>query len=452
MTKKFDLIVIGGGAGGFASVLEARKRGLKTLFVNEGLPWGGTCVNVGCVPTKKLLHEGQKGKEWGKALRETRETVGALRKEKYEKILRNFEGVETRRGRAVFEEEDKVRVGSEVFGAQKIIVATGSSQRIPTEIKGIKEAGFWDHQSVLEKEEMAGSVAVLGGGPLGVEFAQIFNAFGAKVYLLHKGERILPFAEKELTEDLQNFLREKGIEILVGTVIREVRKERGKKVVIFEKEGREEKVEVEEVFLAVGKRANTQGLGLEKAGVKTNKKGQIVVNEFLQTSNERVFAVGDVASLPLRLETTAGREGTLAVRNAFDENKEKIDYRAVPYTVFGFLELAGVGYTEERQIKEFGRCYCSSVDFSVLPRAIIEDKKKGKIKMVVDPNTQKILGVSIWGYRASDLILPGALAVKQGLTLRELWEILPVFPSFSEIYRYAVLSFFGDITKLSCCV
>jgi mercuric reductase len=186
---------------------------------------------------------------------------------------------------------------------------------------------------------------------MGLEFSQIYSRFGSKVIILEKGSSIFPPGEKELVQRLKEILEKEGIEIKLNVEVREVRKENNKKMVRFLIEGREQEILVDEILLAAGKTPNTDDLDLEKAKVKVNERKAIITNEFLQTTNPNIYAVGDVNDKPLRLETTAAREGTIAVLNAFKNANLKIDYNLVPYTIFTDAELAGIGFTEERQIK-----------------------------------------------------------------------------------------------------
>ncbi len=176
------------------------------------------------------------------------------------------------------------------------------------------------------------------------------------------------------------------------------------------------------------------------------------MDKFLQTSNSNIYAVGDCAKLPLRLETTAGREGTLAVENAFENRKEFIEYSAVPYTVFTDPELAGVGLTEEEQAKKYGACSCRVLDFKNLPKAGIEKRIEGYARVVVHPQTEKVEGFHILSERASELIFPASIFVKKGFSVKEVAEAIPIFPSYSEVFKYLALSFYKDVSKLSCCV
>ncbi|MDE1925330.1 MAG: FAD-dependent oxidoreductase, partial [Patescibacteria group bacterium] len=204
--------------------------------------------------------------------------------------------------------------------------------------------------------------------------------------------------------------------------------------------------------IATGKTPNTRGLALEKAGLRTDGKEAIVVDQFFATSQPHIFAVGDITNARLRLEPTAGHEGTLAAENALKGSRLSIDYDTVPYTIFTDPQLASVGYTEDAQMKTMGVCACRTVSFADVPKAIILHQTEGLIKMAIHPQTKQIMGVHILAPNASDLIAEAMLLIKNKNTVDDVVHSLPIFPSLSEAIKIAALSFTKDITKLSCCI
>jgi mercuric reductase len=466
--ETFDLIIIGGGAGAFAAAIRANELGAKTAIVNSGLPLGGTCVNVGCVPSKTLLYAGEvlhhaknhripgielevKNFDFQKVMQGELSLVERLRQEKYENVLRSLTSVTFIEGRAAFVSENTVEVSGKHLSAKKFIIATGSTATVPP-IEGIREAGYLTHIEALRLHEQPKELVVLGAGPLGLEFAQMYARFGTKVTVLERGSSIFPHSEPLLTSRLAEVLQKEGIEIRTNVETQRVRREGGKKVVAYRVEGKEEERAVDEILLAAGKTPNTDDLRLEKARVKLNERKAIVVNEFLQTSNPDIFAVGDVTHLPLRLETTAGREGSLAAENALKGTTHAIDYRTVPYTIFTDPQLAGVGFTEDEQMKHMGVCACRTVSFEDVPKAIIMRRTEGLIKMAIHPQTKEILGVHILAPNAGELIAEAMVLIKNKNTIDDVVHSLPVFPTLSEAIKLAALSFTKDIRKLSCCI
>jgi len=376
--------------------------------------------------------------------------VKELRKEKYEDVLKSFKNIEFIEGKAKFIGENEIEVNNQNFQAEKIIIATGSTANVPP-IEGIEKVGYLTHISALKNKNLPSSIAIIGAGPLGLEFSQIYARFGSKVIILQRGDSIFPPGEKELTQRLKEILEKEGIEIKLNVEVKSARKEKNKKIIKFLLNGKEE-ISVDEILLAAGKTPNTDDLDLEKANVKVNEKKAIITNEFLQTTNPNIYAVGDVNDKPLRLETTAAREGTIAVLNAFQKANLKIDYNLVPYTIFTDPELTGIGFTEERQIKEMKICACRILELKFVPKVRIINRTEGLIKMLIHPKTKEITGVHLLAPMASEIINQAIWLIKNKNTLDDLISSTPVFPTLSEAFKICALSFYKDVTKISCCI
>jgi len=474
--KTFDLIIIGGGAGAFAAAIRADELKAKTAIVNAGLPLGGTCVNVGCVPSKTLLWAGEtmhhakhhsipgidievKHFDFQKVVQAELSLVEKLRTEKYEKVLRNLKSVTFVNGKAIFVSPNEIEVNGEKLQADKFVIAAGSTANVPP-IENIREVIYITHIEALKLEKQPKELIVVGAGPLGLEFGQMFSRFGTKVTILQRGPSIFPPAEKALTDRLQEILKKEGITIKTNVEVKSARKENGKKIILYAIDGKSEEVSGDEILLAAGKTPNTDGLGLDKAGVNTDAKKAVVVDQYFQTSQPHIFAVGDVTNLPLRLEPTAGHEGTLAAENALLRSRgatkgqalKSIDYNTVPYTIFTDPQLAGVGYTEDAQMKAMGVCACRTVSFEDVPKALIMLRTEGLIKMAIHPTTRQILGVHILAPNAGELIAEAMMLVKNKNTIDDVISSLPMFPTLSEAIKLVALSFIKDISKLSCCI
>ena len=465
---KYDLIIIGGGAGAFAAAIKANELGAKTALINDGLPLGGTCVNVGCVPSKTLLHAAElvhtakhhnvpgiefaiNQADFATVVADEMALVEQLREKKYEQVLRDLSNVTYIKGRAVFISERKVKVGEEELEADRFIIATGSTAIVP-EVEGLVEAGFITHIEAMALKTVPKRLLVIGAGAVGLELAQMYSRFGSQVIILQRAARIMPSAEPELAEKLHQILEAEGIKIEIGVQVTKVVTENGVKTVFYHGKIGEERIVVDEILVAAGKRPNTSGLNLEATDVIVDHKGRVATRATLQTSQPSIFAVGDVTNLPLRLETTAGREGTYAAENALTGTSKLIDYNAVPYTVFTDPQLASVGYTEDRQMEEFNACACRSVSFDNLPKALITRRTEGVIKMAIHPETQAIMGVHILAPNAGDLIAQAMVIVKNENTIDDVVETLPIFPTMSEAIKLVAMSFKQDIGKLSCCI
>lgn len=466
--SSYDFVIIGGGAGAFAAAIRADELGAKTAMVNAGLPLGGTCVNVGCVPSKALIHAAEilhlaknhgipgieldvKRFEFGEVIKDEIALVERLREDKYRKVLKALEHVTHIEGRAAFVSPHEIEVNGQRLSAAKFLIATGSTATVPS-IEGLREAGYLTHIEALHLQRQPKSLIIVGAGPVGLEFAQMYSRFGTKVTLLHRGPTLISRSEKELTERLKEVLLVEGIAVRTSVQVKAVRKQDGQKVVLYEIGRVQEEARAEEILLAAGKTPNTQGLGLDGIGVQVDETGAAVVSPTFETSQPHVFAVGDVTNLPLRLETTAGKEGTLAAENALTGSKNGIDYFSVPYTIFTDPQLAGVGFTEEEQMRKLGVCSCRTVSFADVPKGLILRRTEGLLKMAIHPETKQILGVHILAPQAGELIAEAMMLVKNKNTTDDVLASLPMFPTLSEAIKLAAMSFTKDLSKLSCCV
>ncbi len=465
---EYNLIIIGAGAGGFAAAIRANELKAKTLMINDGLPLGGTCVNVGCVPSKILLHAGEmlhlaqhnhipgielgvKSFDFKKVMDHEIGLVQIMQKEKYEKVLKRLDYVTFVQGRASFVSRDKVNVGGKTYRAKKIIIATGSTASVPP-IEGIQEAGFITHTEALKLKKLPKELIVVGAGPLGLEFAQMYARFGSTVTVLEFQPSIFQQGEEEVVNRLESVLSEEGITIKTGAMVKKAYKKGSRKFLTYFVDKKAYEVSGDEILLATGKTPNTIDLELDKAGIETDRRRAIVVNKYLKTGIDTVFAVGDVINQPSRLETTAGREGSIAAENALTGSNLIIDYETVPYTIFTDPQLAGVGLTEQEQMNRMRTCACRSVSFKDMPKALILNRTEGLIKMTVHPKTGQILGVHILSPNAGELIAQAMVLIKNKNTIDDVINSTPVFPTLSEAIKICALSFVKDISGLSCCV
>ncbi|MFQ6088622.1 MAG: mercury(II) reductase [Candidatus Methanofastidiosia archaeon] len=466
---KYDLVILGGGAAGFAAAMKADELKAKTLMVNnDTVGIGGTCVNVGCLPTKHLLYIGElihktrmqnfdglkssASFDFKTIIEEKDNLIERLRDEKYEKVLSSLSHIEFLKGNAKFISKNEIQMNGEIYTADKFIIATGSSTFIPS-IEGIDKIDYLTNIEVLQLKELPKSMIILGGGPLGIEFAQMFSRFGTEVCLLQKAERIVPREEPELADLLQEYLQGEGIEICTNVEIRSVQQENNEKIVKAIVKGEERRYKGEQLLIATGRNPNTSDLGLEKLGVKLGKRGEIVVSAEMQGA-ENVWSAGDVIGEPM-LETVAAKEGMIASNNALaccEDEKRKMDYRVVPHAVFTDPQLAGVGLTDEQAIEKGIRCRCNTIPMELVPKAQAIKDTRGAIKIVIDNRTQEIIGIHILAPKAADLIHEGVMIVKNRMKINDVIDTLHIFPTLSEAIKIAVQSFRRDVTKMSCCV
>jgi mercuric reductase len=470
---KYDLIIIGGGAAAFSAAIKANMHGVKTAMIERAM-LGGTCVNVGCVPSKNLLGAGEilhtaknpsynsinpcdPDFDFAKIIEAKDKLVKGLRKQKYYDVLQSLENVELIEASVSFISPKKIKVdnngngSSQTFEASKFIIAAGSSPSVP-KFKGIESIKYLTNNEVLSLKEKPSSMIVVGAGPLGLEFAQMYARFGTKVTVLQRSNRIIPDQEPEISQGLHDYLTEERIEIVTGVNVQEVWQKNGSRFVKASVNKEEKVFEAEQLLMATGRRPNTSDLHLENAGVKIRENdGAIVVNSEMRTSAPHIWAGGDIVGKPM-LETLAAKAGATAAENALTGSHKKIDLLSVPSAVFTSPQVASVGMTEEQMMKKYGYCSCRTLLMKDVPKGLTVNDTKGLIKMAVDPKKgNRIVGVHILASIAADMIHEAVMAVKYRLTVDDIIDTVHVFPTMSEAIKLVATAFKQDVSKLSCC-
>ena len=461
----FDLVILGSGSAAFAAAIKAGDHGAKTAMI-ERSTLGGTCVNVGCVPSKNLLRAGElryydshrefpgirPGRttlEFNRIIEQKNRIVTGLRKEKYSDVLKSLPSTKLFRGNARFVSKTRVKVDGINVDGRRFIVATGSSPGIPS-IPGIESVGYLTNVEALSLRNKPTSMVVLGGRALGLEFAQMYSHMGTKVTLLQRSDRIIPEEEPEISEALRQYLENEGIEIKTGVQVKRAYQTQGEKVVVANARGREFEARADELLLATGRDPNTDLLGLETVPVGLRNDGAVRVNREMHTTAPHVWAAGDVIGEPM-LETIAAKEGATAAENALLGTHRKIDFLPVPRAVFTSPQVASVGLTEKQAHEHGYECTCRTIPMSKVPKAIVIRDMRGLVKMVADASTGRILGVHILAENAAEIIQEAVLAVKHKLTIDDIIDTVHVFPTMTESIKLAATSFRKDIDQLSCC-
>jgi mercuric reductase len=468
MRDKYDLIIVGGGAAAFSAAIKANIHGVKALMI-ERAALGGTCVNVGCIPSKNLLGAGEilhsarnppypyifscdPQFDFQKIVSAKDNLVKTIRKQKYYDVLSSLENVELMEESASFVTPKKIKVNGKALEANKFIIATGSSPFIPR-FKGIENVDYLTNNEALSLKEKPSSMIVVGGRALGLEFAQMYARFRTKVTLLQRSDKIIPEHEPEIADGLHIHLTEEGIEITTGVNVQEVYQKGNSKFVIASINGNKktQTFEAEQLLMATGRKPNTADLHLENAGVKLSSDGAIAVNSEMRTSAAHIWAGGDVTGEPM-LETLAAKEGATAAENALTGTHKKIDLLSVPSAIFTSPQVASVGMTEEQMMQKYGYCSCRTLLMKDVPKALTVNDTKGLIKMAVDPKKDnRIVGVHILASIAADMIHEAVMAVKYRLTVNDIIDTVHVFPTMSEAIKLVATSFKQDVNKLSCC-
>jgi mercuric reductase len=461
----FDLVIVGSGSAAFGAALKASEHDAKIAMIERGTI-GGTCVNVGCVPSKNLLHAGElryydsnhnfpgirPGRttlDFRRVIEQKNQIVSRLRKEKYSHVLRSLRSAKLFRGKAKFVSKTRIKVDGINVDGRKFIVATGSSPRILA-IPGIDKVDYLTNVEALSLRERPDSMLIVGGRALGLEFAQMYAHMGTKVTLLQRSNRIIPEEEPEISDALRFYMEEEGIKIKTGVQVKRVDEKNGEKIVVATTNGREFELQADELLMATGREPNTKELGLDAVGVRLRQDGAVKVNREMHTTARNVWAAGDVIGEPM-LETIAAKEGATAAGNALGGTHRKIDFLAVPRAVFTSPQVASVGLTDREANEKGYKCACRTVEMSKVPKAITIRETRGLVKMVADNETGRIIGVHILADNAADIIQEGVLAVKHKLTVDDIIDTVHVFPTIAESIKLAAVSFRKNLDEISCC-
>jgi dihydrolipoamide dehydrogenase len=461
-TRNSQLAVLGGGPGGYVAAIRASKLGVKTIVIEkENL--GGTCLNWGCIPTKALFHAAERIEEiknseifgikvpecsfdFKKIMARKDQVVAAQRQGLAFHFKKN--GIELVNGTGKLVSKNKIEVetqeGEKVqVTADNIIVSTGSyAGSVPPFILDGK--GIIDNIGVLSLTEVPESLLIVGGGVIGSEFANIFSSFGSNVTIIEILPRILSTEAAEVSEVIAKAFIKKGIKVLTDTVAEEVKKE-GSKFVCRIKGG--EKLTADKILISVGRKPLSSDIGLDAAGVETDERGFIKVDDHMKTSAGNVYAVGDVTG-GLQLAHVASDEGKIAAENIAGRDRV-MDYRVIPWAVFTSPEIGTVGLNEEQaRAKGYNVCY-GLFPFSNSGKAFITGETEGFIKVITDKDTGEILGAQMVGPRCSDLVHEVAVAMKGELVVDNLAETVHSHPTLSEAVMEAAEDCFGIATHKS---
>ncbi len=461
----YDLIVIGSGAAGTTAASTAVHLGAsRVAIVERGTLWG-TCVNVGCIPSKFLLtladyyyygshnHQGVRIKsvfDLSLALAEKEDLISCLTRKKADHLLTSL-GVEMIRGDAEFISERELKIGDRIVASDRFIIATGSSPAIPP-IEGITSVPFMTSREALSPKRIPYSLVIIGGRALGLEFAQLYAHLGTKVTVLQRSSRIIPEEEPEIALLLTGYLAGEGIDIRTGVDIRKVEKTGDMVTVTFLINGEEQKTSTECLLLATGRLPNSGDLHPELAGVRTGKNGAVIVDKTLKTTTPHIWAAGDVTGEPM-LETSARYGGEIAATNAILVGNRQFDPMELPHGIFTSPQVASAGMTEEQARHAGHSVICRCTPMNSQSRTVMIGDTRGLVKIVADNVDGRILGVHICSPVATEIIQQGHFAVKNRLNIQDLIDTYYVFPTVSEVISVCARSFrredHGSCTQLT---
>lgn len=460
----FDLLVIGTGGAGMAAAIRGAELGARVAVVERGVI-GGTCVNVGCIPSKNLIaaaerfHSAREGfpgiapsephLDWKRVIGQKAELVDELRQAKYLDVLEAYPEITLVRGHARFLGGGRVIVDGVEHRARKIVIATGASPWAPP-VPGLDEVDALDSSTAMELLELPESMIVLGAGYVGLELGQTFARFGTRVTLVKRSDRIAKGEEPEISEALRAYLEAEGLEIRTGVQVLGVERTGGEVIVRVRQDGRTIELRAERLLVAAGRRANTAGLGLDAAGVELDEQGFVRVDGTLRTTNPDIYAAGDVTAGPAFVYVAAAA-GRVAAENALTGADRELDLRAVPRVMFTDPQVAAVGFTEAEARAAGHEIETARLELKHVPRAAASRDARGLIKVVAEAESGRILGVHALGPNAGELMGEATLAVRFGLTTQDLTETLHPYLTWTEGLKLAAQTLTKDVAKLSCC-
>lgn len=456
---EYDVTVIGSGPGGYVAAIRCAQLGMKTALVEKYKSLGGTCLNVGCIPSKALLDSSEHYhnaehtfKEHGIDLENLKVNFSQMIQRKRDVVSQTVQGIDflmkknkidVKTGLGSFVDKNTIKVTSEEgketqFTSKNVIIATGSKPGTLPFIKLDKERIITSTEA-LELKEVPKHMIVIGGGVIGLELGSVYGRLGSKVTVVEYMDRLIPGMDATMGKELQKVLKKQGVEFHLSTKVTSVER-KGNDVIIKaeDKKGKELEIKGDYCLVSVGRIPYTKGLGLENTGINLDKAGRIEVDEHLRTGVEGIYAIGDVIKGAM-LAHKAEEEGVMAAE-VIAGQKPHINYLLIPGVVYTWPEVAAVGYTEE-QLKEEGRAYkTGSFPFKASGRARASMDLDGQVKVLADKETDEILGVHMIGPRAADMIAEAVVAMEYRASAEDVARMSHAHPTFTEALKEACLA------------
>jgi mercuric reductase len=480
--EHYDLVILGSGSTAFAAALHAAELG-RTAVMTECRTIGGTCANRGCLPSKNLIEAArlvydaahprypglspvQMPVNWTELVAQKDEIIQEYRAHKYESLLDEPEHIQVVSGRVRLFSDHEVEVqgadGMHRLIGEQILIATGSQPRIPA-VPGLSDVPYLtsdllssaDDPWGTELREQPRSLLILGGGYIALELGQMFARFGTQVTLVTRGPRILSGYEPEIAEALTEILQEEGLRIVTGAQVRGVERAGEGVALSLQRHGCQQTLSAQKLLVATSRRPNTEEIGLEQVGVEVDAAGAVHVDRTLRTTVPHIWAAGDVIGRETesQMATPVGaHDGKIAAHNALSgEPLREVDHTVIPRTIFTDPQVAVVGLTDEEAVAAGIACDCNMIPLSVVPRAGAIRDTRGVIKMVLDGPTRRVVGVSMLGVNAGEVIHEAAMALRFGATTDDFIDLIHVYPTMAESLKLVAISFTKDVNRLSCC-
>lgn len=485
MNDVYDLVILGSGSTAFAAAIHAKELGKTTVMIEE-CTLGGTCVNRGCLPSKnlieaaKLVYDAAHPRfpgltpahlriDFPTLIAQKDEVIQEYRQQHYTSILKDVdEGgqhpIEVVPGHAVLVDAHTAEITASNervrhLTGKQVLIATGSSPFIP-DIPGLPDTPYLTSdlltsQEGLELTTLPRSLIVIGGGYITLELGQMFARFGTQVTILTRGPSILSDYEPEIVLVLTEILREEGVRIITNAQVRGVRLEGEEVALIVQRHGGSQTFRAERLLVATSRRPNTKEIGLEQAGVALDASGAVRVDQHLRTNVTPIWAAGDVIGhqIESQMATPVGaHDGKIVAHNALSgEPLRQVDHTVIPRTIFTDPQVAVVGLTDKEANTRGIACQCNTIPMSAVPRAGAIRDTRGVIKMVLERPTRRLVGISMLGVNAGEVIHEAAMALRFGATADDFIDMIHVYPTMAEALKIVAISFTKDVNKLSCC-
>jgi len=446
MTKKQDLIVIGGGPGGLVVASVAAQVGLKVTLIEKSGLLGGDCLHSGCVPSKALIHMARTahvtrtgvsqgllstmpGIEFGKAIDHVNRVIEKIQIHDDPERFRSY-GCDVRFGKASFISPHEVTVDGETLAGKRFVIATGSIPAIPP-IPLLEQAGFETNETIFKRRSLPDHLAVIGGGPIGVELAQAFARFGSKVTIIEMADRLLINEDKAASLLLQEILEKEGIEIITAVQVAGIHREGDSRQLTL---SNHVTIECDRILLAAGRRPVVHDLGLEAAGVEYGRQG-ITIDRRLRTSQKHIYAVGDVCG-PYQFTHMAEYQAGIALANIVFRIPRKTDYRVVPRVVYSDPEVASAGITEDEAVAQGIKYHIAEFPMADIDRAVTDDATAGLSRILISKG--RVIGASLIGPHAGELIHELALAMQVNAKVKAIAALAHAYPTYAQIHRRTI--------------
>ena len=467
MAEEYDLVILGGGTGGYVAAIRASQLGLKTALVEKG-KLGGTCLHRGCIPSKALLRSAEvyattmRSEDFGISTSEVTVNFNKVQERKKKIVEQLHKGVQhlMKQGKIdVYEGLGRI-LGPSIFSPmpgtisvemnngednmmlipKNVIVATGSRPRL---LPGLEVSeNVLTSDEALEMEAIPSSVIIVGGGVIGIEWASMLSDFGSEVTVIEYADRIIPTEDKEISKEMQRLMKKKGVKVVVNAkVLPETLQQADGVTILAEVKGEQKEYKAEKLLVSVGRQANIEGIGLENTDIQV-EKGYIKTNEFFQTKESHIYAIGDVIG-GLQLAHVASHEGIVAVEHIANMTPAPIDYSLVSKCIYSTPEVASVGYTEEEAEEKGFKVKKGKFSFRAIGKALVFGESDGFVKIIADAETDDILGVHMIGPHVTDMISEAGLARVLDATPWEVAQTIHPHPTLSEAIGEAALAVDG---------